>query len=152
MHSVKGNSGDDDLSKCVICQKHRKEETTTTKEGRKQILLAAEIRQDYVLARIALLEQDSAFVYHCSNSCYKYYTPKKTLFRIKRKYKSKQHDESEDISLQDSAETPGKKLRGDSSLCNQPSPKASPAALPCIVCGKRKHNNITEKYGLVRPF
>ena len=129
LRSEKSNS-DVDLSKCIICQKHRKEKTTTTEEGRKQIHKAAEIRQDDVLARITLLDQDSAFVYHCSNSCYKSYTLKKTLLKMKRKYEAKQQVDSEDISLQDSTETPGKKLSRYSSLRNQPSPKISPATLP----------------------
>ena len=46
LRSEKGNSEEVDLSKYIICQKHRKEKTTTTKEGRKQILMAAEIRQE----------------------------------------------------------------------------------------------------------
>ena len=146
LRNEKRTSEDVDLSKCIICQKHRKEKTSTTKEGRERILIAAEIRQDDVLSRINLLEKDSAFVYHCSNSCYKSYTLKKTLLGVKKKHESKQPNESDDTLLQDSTETPTKKLRGDSSLRSKPSPKISPATLPCIVCGKLKHNNIIEKY------
>ena len=74
------------------------------------------------------------------------YTGKKNITCYKTKHELKQQDESEDISLQDSSEIPEKKLRGDSSLHNQPSPKESPTTFPRIVCGRQKNNRTSDKY------
>ena len=81
----------------------------------------------------------------------------KTLLNIKRKCETKQKADSEDNPFQDSTETPGKKLRGDSSLSNQPSPKVSPTTLPYIVYGKQEHKNVVGKYWIsetteLKPF
>ena len=69
---------------CVICLKPNK--LTSTENGREAIIAAAAVRNDDVLERINLLENKSSFSYHSSNECYKTYTMKKTLDRIKVRY------------------------------------------------------------------
>ena len=69
---------------CVICVKQNK--LTSTEYDREAIIAAAAVRNDDVLEHISLLENKSSFSYHSPNECYKTYTMKKTLDRIKVRY------------------------------------------------------------------
>jgi hypothetical protein len=71
-------------NRCVICQTEDAQLSATGSEkGRKRVREAAEIRQDKVLELIHDFGEDQ-FVYHMSNDCYKAYTHKQHLERIKR--------------------------------------------------------------------
>ena len=69
-----------DVSSCIICQRDSKP-TASSENGRKRIRAAAEIRNDCVLKRLKLIGEE--FVYHMNNECYKKYTLRKSLEKIK---------------------------------------------------------------------
>ena len=66
---------------CIICLKSG--EVKSTENGRQCIINAAAIRKDDVLDRINSLDDKNDFVYHMSNQCYKTYTLKKTLNKVR---------------------------------------------------------------------
>ena len=74
------NSDEYNKDDCIICQKSGK--TVSTENGRSNIMKAATIRNDDVLARINSIERDQPFSYHMDNQCYKRYTLKKTLEKL----------------------------------------------------------------------
>ena len=69
---------------CIICLKPNK--LTSTENDREAIIAAAAVRNDDVLEHVNLLENKCSFSYHSPNECYKTYTMKKTLDRIKVRY------------------------------------------------------------------
>ena len=69
---------------CVICFIRNK--LTSTENDREAIIAAAAVRNDDVLEHVNLLENKCSFSYHSPNECYKTYTMKKTLDRIKVRY------------------------------------------------------------------
>ena len=66
-------TGADDFAetKCVICQQITPEKLITTPNGCKRIRAASDIRNDCVSKRMKLMADESNFVYHVSNECYK---------------------------------------------------------------------------------
>ena len=72
---------------CIICQKSSSSTVVSTENGRKKIIEAAAIREDEVLLRLKSLAIDQHFCYHMDNQCYKKYTLKKTIDKIKVKEK-----------------------------------------------------------------
>ena len=70
--------------KCIICQKTDLEhETTSTENGRARIIEAAGIRKDIVFERLKQADH-SKITYHVSNDCYKKYTHKKILEKLRQ--------------------------------------------------------------------
>ena len=78
------SSGSCDPKKCIICQKSDdKCEPTSTENGRTRIIEAAEVRRDVVFERLKQVDKGK-FLYHVTNECYKQYTLKKTLDKLKQ--------------------------------------------------------------------
>ena len=71
------------IDNCIICQKQGKKNLTSTQNGRRNIIDAANIRQDEVCERLQSGSIEKHFNYHLTNKCYKIYTLKKTLDNIK---------------------------------------------------------------------
>lgn len=132
-----------DVSKCIICQTSA-QGTSGSKNGRKRIREAAEIRNDSVYKRLKLTGEDN-FVYHMNNRCYKSYTLQKTLKKILTR--------KADIPL---SEDTGGNVKED--YVHHLRCKSTPRALhsgqsslshykkTCVICGKIKCHGILEKY------
>ena len=73
-----------DDKKCIICQTETGERTNSSLDGRKRILDAAKIPDDFVNKCLKLVDKDN-IVYHVNNECYKQYTLKKTLEKLEEK-------------------------------------------------------------------
>ena len=67
--------------KCIICQKSG--DLISTENGRRTIINAAAIRKDDVHLRLQSASLDANFRYHMDNTCYKRYTHKKTVNKMK---------------------------------------------------------------------
>lgn len=129
-----------DVSKCIICQTSA-QGTSGSKNGRKRIREAAEIRNDSVYKRLKLTGEDN-FVYHMNNRCYKSYTLQKTLKKILTR--------KADIPL---SEDTGGNVKEDyvHHLRCKSTPRALHSSLShykktCVICGKIKCHGILEKY------
>ena len=72
-----------DIKLCIICQKSSSSTVVSTENGRKKIIEAAAICEDEVFLRLKSLATDQHFCYHMDNQCYKKYTLKKTIDKIK---------------------------------------------------------------------
>ena len=92
-------------SNCIICQKQTKLKTSSTLNGRLQLMLAAEKIKDEIYERISIADGD--FCYHMDNKCYKGYTLKAN------RTKSDETVEKEVGSLEESVEPKLKKRRLD---------------------------------------
>lgn len=93
---------------CIICQESTDTAVTSSDTGRRQVIEAATIRDDDVLKRIQMLD-DQPFVYHSTNKCYKTYTMKKTLARIQQKRLAANIEDSSKETVSD--DVPTKKMR-----------------------------------------
>ena len=71
-----------EASSCIICQRNS-QETSSSENGRKRVREAAEIRNNCVLKRLKLIGDKC--VYHMNNGCYKKYTLRKSLEKVKGK-------------------------------------------------------------------
>ena len=81
--STAQNINNYDLHKCVICQRNTNVTVTSTENGRQKIIEAAKLRKDNVSQRLDL-EEAGNFCYHMTNDCYKQYTLKKTLDKLRK--------------------------------------------------------------------
>ena len=72
-----------DPLKCIICQKDTNDDPKGTELGRQQMIIAAEVRDDIVKARLDSIT-NNIFFYHSSNECYKTYTHKQKLDKIRQ--------------------------------------------------------------------
>ena len=75
----------------MICQQITPEQLITTQNGCKRIRAASDIRNDCVSKRMKLMADESNFVYHVSNECYKTYTNANLLRRIQKREKCTKH-------------------------------------------------------------
>ena len=117
----------------MICQQITPEKLSTTPNGCKRIRAASDIRNDCVSKRMKLMADESNFVYHVSNECYKTYTNANLLRRIQKR--EKMHETSQSSEKADSSfgvATP--------SYCAERSPP-NPAdarsvkhSMKCIIC------------------
>ena len=80
-------AGDFAETKCMICPQITPEKRITTQNGCKRIRAASDIRNDCVSKRMKLIPDESKFVYHVSNECYKTYTNANLLRRIQKREK-----------------------------------------------------------------
>ena len=95
--------------RCIICQKQKTCKLTSTPSGREKIINAAEIRKDCVYHRLRSQSLDREFLYHVDNECYKQYTMKRIVEKIKQKTEkyiaqASSNDEKDEQSME-----PGKK-------------------------------------------
>ena len=58
-----------DVKKCIICQEDGS--FNSTANGRRKIMEAAKIRNDYVYERLTSNALSEDFNYHMNNNCYK---------------------------------------------------------------------------------
>ena len=127
--------------KCIICQvDNPSTPLRSTRNGRKRILDAAEIRKDIVEKRLKLLKGEE-FVYHMNNQCYKTYTMKETLDKISMEKRSEDNDAARTNSSPTVIRT-----RSNTVSRAPPSSTIPPSHLPCVVCGKLQHNGTREKF------
>lgn len=133
-----------DYTKCIICQTVSPVAITSTENGRKRILEAASVRDDVITKRLKTVG-DREFVYHMNNECYKKYTLKKTLDKIKQNKITSQ--ETDELKGEVSGECGMRNVRSKST------PRAGPNPLcqqykkqSCVICGNVKHQGIYEKY------
>ena len=135
-----------DPSMCIICQQyHSSQPLTSTENGRSCIINASLIRQDEVNERVRTADQ-SCFVYHMTNDCYKKYTLRKTLDLIEKKRKLTESTENVHTKM----ETDTSSLEFEDSLRtrSQSTPRAPPTSAGgadiyhtrCVICGFRKHD------------
>jgi len=95
------------------------------------------LRKDDVFNRLKLIPETEKFYYHMDNDCYKSYTLKKTLDRIRSATDDGNTSEEEESGTSDPNSPVTKRARRSSSTAR---PSASDARLsnqelPCIVCG-----------------
>ena len=130
-----------DAAKCIICQIETATNTTSTENGRNNIKLAADIRKDDVADRLEKADKNS-FVYHMSNDCYKKYTLKKTLDKIKERQLT--GNALNDIDDKHSPHT----QRRSKSVPRHPPKSSRPNDfynVPCVICAAAKRDSIYEK-------
>ena len=116
---------------------------TGSENGRKRVREAAEIRQDKVLELIHDFGEDQ-FVYHMSNDCYKSYTHKQHLERIKRQKLEYETIHQQPSSSQD--ELQSYSTRSKMSARDKPSQDVDAKNLKCVICGHEKHSGVYQKY------
>ena len=133
-----------DIEKCIICQMDQPHLNTTSSEtGRERIVQAASIRKDVVYDRLKQVDNSKIF-YHVSNACYKQYTLKKTLDRLRLADCS--HPESPD--QHGSSNSDSRSMRS-STASRDPACKPDDVDIfsqKCVICGNAKHNNDYSKY------
>ena len=130
------------LDKCIICQTVRQQSTTSTPDGRARIKEAADIRRDDVYERLSGLESEN-FVYHVSNDCYKKYTHKTLLEKLKQSRPTTDINEHDATSA---IQTP----RHSRSQCSPREPVTSPdiraTKKTCVICCQFKNKGDYEKH------
>lgn len=130
-----------DITKCIICQKETHLSVTGTENGRQKLLEAATIREDEAAQRISQFTL-SEIVYHVSNDCYKKYTRKKDLERLKnRKHKLPESETSQEEN------TPFRlgKTRTCVGSRQPPSSDVHPFRKVCVICSQQKYKGSFEK-------
>lgn len=128
-----------DPSRCIMCQNVSSERTSSTENGRKRILEAAAIRNDFVSKRLKLMNNDN-FVYHMNNECYKKYTLKKSLDRILVGNSDPGH------SSRSGEHTSTRTVRSKSTPRCRPSLPCAVYKKKCVVCGQVNHQGNFDKY------
>ena len=115
-----------DDKKCIICQASTEEPTSTTENGRKRVREAASVRKDSVCKRLKLIA-DINFVYHVNNQCYKSYTLKKTVEKLKNSAVNRTLTSETAIAPLDvrSKSTPREKTTTECKVYDQ----------KCVICG-----------------
>ena len=136
-----------DVKKCIICQTNTTEATSSTAESRLKILESSRIRNDVVARRLEQVNQDD-FVYHVTNKCYKSYTLKKTLDRMKEKMKKSEEEIEKSESDTEIKEeiTCNRTTRAKIMARNRPSEGFLPSKIICTVCGKEKLKRSSHKF------
>ena len=132
-----------DATKCIICQSKSDYATVSTANGRKRIREASDIRIDHVYKRIKLVNDDN-FVYHMTNECYKTYTMKSVLDRLK----SKNLSQSPNPSSSEQNAGYDKHARSQA-LHHPPTKDTTPTALReviCIICNNKSHKQQYTKF------
>ncbi len=82
---------------CILCEGSHTHELTSTENGRKRIMEAAEIRRDSVLDRLKEVDY-SMFKYHMNNECYKKYVLQKSLDKLIKQRKDVEELSDDDLS------------------------------------------------------
>ena len=130
------------LDRCIICQSHTQQSTTSTPDGRNRIKEAAEIRRDEVYERLIVLESEY-FIYHVSNNCYKKYTHKTSLEKLKQGRLKTNIDDNDIGSTNISP-------RQSRSQCTPREPVTSQdtkaTKKTCVICCQLKYKGDYEKY------
>ena len=127
-----------DDKKCVICQASSSEPTSSTENGRKRIWEAASVREDCVSKRLKLIG-DKHFVYHVNNQCYKSYTHKKTVEKLKSNVVSSTLTADKDISVHS--------IRSKTTPREKPTVQCKIYDQKCVICGFYKYQG---EYGKCR--
>ena len=129
----------------MICQQISPEKRITTRNGCKRIRAASDIRNDCVSKRMKLMADESNFVYHVSNECYKTYTDANLLRRIHKREKmheTSQSSEKADISF-------GVAIRSHCAERSPPNPadaRSVKHSMKCIICDRMSHKREYAKY------
>ena len=127
-----------ELEKCIICQLTTDEEPKSFETGRKRVREASQVRQDIVTKRLRGMNDETTFVYHISNACYKHYTHKKSIDLLKKNAAQKGESQAE---IDGVSNEPSRQSRSASTPRSQPISTPDFYKLPCAVCGFVKHNN-----------
>ena len=119
-----------DDKKCIICQASSSEPTSTTENGRKRIWEAASARKDSVSKRLKLIG-DKHFVYHVNNQCYKSYTHKKTVEKLKSNVVNSKQTAEKDIAVQN--------IRSKTTPREKPTVQCKIYDKKCVICSFYKY-------------
>ncbi len=129
----------------MICQQITPEKLITTQNGCKRIRAASDIRNDCVSKRMKLIPDESKFVYHVSNECYKTYTNANLLRRIQKR--EKMHESLLSSEITDSPL--GVATRSHCAERSPPNPadeRSVKHSMKCIICDRMSHKREFAKY------
>ncbi len=129
---------------CIMCQTLIEgEKTRANEDGHDKIKEAAKIRKDNtILDRLKAIEGKD-FVYHTTNKCYKTYTDKRALARI-RQGSTYDWSKEEEECIED--EDYKKATRSSLSPRDPPSQHKSKYTTKCVICNQFKKWGTYDKY------
>ena len=143
-------AGDFAETKCMICQQITPEKLITTQNGCKRIRAASDIRNDCVSKRMKLIPDESKFVYHVSNECYKTYTNANLLRRIQKR--EKMHESLLSSEITDSPL--GVATRSHCAERSPPNPadeRSVKHSMKCIICDRMSCHTNESSQNIVYP-
>jgi len=137
-----------DVTKCVICQKSTKVKAVSTSNGCKRIREASAIHNDHVSKLLKLVEGDG-FIYHVTNQCYKKYTMKSVLSRMKNRDILNEQQTTQEPALSQDSTSQNRTTRSQSIGRPPPNPEITAKSvrdMKCIICDNKCYKQVYTKY------